>query len=143
MVENDGAYEQAPREELKILERDGAGRKAPPHPEAGIAGMGGAGFPTHVKLAVRNPKKIRYVIVNGTECEPYMTSDYRRMVEEPERLAEGLAMVLSLFERAVGIIAVEDNKRDAITALQLAVRSEARMEVRVSRQNTPRERSGC
>ena len=131
VVENDGAYEQAPREELKSWREMEPGEKLRRIREAGIAGMGGAGFPTHVKLAVRNPKKIRYVIVNGTECEPYMTSDYRRMVEEPERLAEGLAMVLSLFERAVGIIAVEDNKRDAITALQLAVRSEARMEVRV------------
>ena len=131
VVENDGAYEQAPREELKSWREMEPGEKLRRIREAGIAGMGGAGFPTHVKLAVRNPKKIRYVIVNGTECERYMTSGYRRMVEEPERLAEGLAMVVSLFGRAVGIIAVEDNKRDAITALQLAVRSEARMEVRV------------
>ena len=87
--------------------------------------MGGAGFPTHVKLAVRNPKRIRYVIVNGTECEPYMTGDYRRMVEEPEHLVEGLEIVLGFFERAVGILAVEDNKRDAITALQLAVQGGA------------------
>lgn len=51
--------------------------------EAGVVGMGGAGFPTHIKLSVRNPKRIRYVLINGTECEPYMTSDYRRMLESP------------------------------------------------------------
>ena len=131
VVENDGEYEQAPREEMRPWQELEPGERLRRIREAGIVGMGGAGFPTHVKLAVRNPKKIRYVIVNGTECEPYMTSDYRRMVEEPERLVEGLGMVLGLYERAVGIIAVEDNKRDAITALQLAVRSESRMEVRV------------
>ena len=99
--------------------------------KAGIVGMGGAGFPTHVKLAVKNPKKIRTVIVNCSECEPYLTSDYRRMVENPEWLVMGLKMILSLFERAVGIFAIEDSKRDAITSLQLASGKENRMEVKV------------
>ena len=99
--------------------------------EGGVVGMGGAGFPTHIKLSVRNPKRIRYVLINGTECEPYMTSDYRRMLESPECLVEGLRIVLSLFERATGIFAMEDNKRDAITAMQMASGSEPRMEVRV------------
>lgn len=71
------------------------------------------------------------MIVNGTECEPYMTSDYRRMLESTEELVEGLRIVLSLFERATGVFAIEDNKRDAITAIQMASGSESRMEVRV------------
>ena len=131
VVENDGQYEKIPAPEMLSWQEMEPGEKLRRIREAGIVGLGGAGFPTHMKLAVQNPKKIRYVIVNGTECEPYMTGDYRRMVEEPEKLVEGLEMVLSLFERAVGVLALEDNKRDAITALQLAVRKESRVEVRV------------
>lgn len=131
VVENDGAYEKYPAEEIGPWKELEPGERLRRIRDAGVVGMGGAGFPTHVKLAVRNPKRIRYVIVNGTECEPYMTGDYRRMVEEPEHLVEGLEIVLGFFERAVGILALEDNKRDAITALQMAVREEPRMEVRV------------
>ena len=131
VIENDGQYEQVPVPEVTPWRDLEPGERLRRIRDAGIAGMGGAGFPTHIKLAVRNPKRIRYVIVNGTECEPYMTSDYRRMVEEPDHLVEGLGIVLGFFERAVGILAVEDNKRDAITALQLAVQKEPRMEIRV------------
>lgn len=59
--------------------------------------MGGAGFPTFIKLSPKEPEKIDYVIVNCAECEPYLTSDYRRMVEEPEKLINGLKVSLSLF----------------------------------------------
>ena len=48
--------------------------------------MGGAGFPTHVKLAPKNPESIEYILVNGAECEPYLTSDYRRLLEEGEQV---------------------------------------------------------
>ena len=131
VVENDGLYEKMPVPEIKPWQELEVGERLRRIQEAGVVGMGGAGFPTHIKLAVRNPKRIRYVLINGTECEPYMTSDYRRMLESPECLVEGLRIVLSLFERATGIFAVEDNKRDAITAMQLASGSEPRMEVRV------------
>ncbi len=53
--------------------------------EAGITGMGGAGFPTHVKLSPPSGKKIDTIIINGAECEPYITADHRNMVEEPEK----------------------------------------------------------
>ena len=55
---------------------------------AGIVGMGGAGFPTHVKLSPKEPEKIDYIIANCAECEPYLTSDYRRMIEEPEKIVK-------------------------------------------------------
>ncbi|MBE5960770.1 MAG: electron transport complex subunit RsxC [Lachnospiraceae bacterium] len=97
--------------------------------EAGIVGMGGAGFPTHVKLTPENDAAIDYVIVNGSECEPYLTSDYRMMVEEPERIITGLKIVLRLFENAKGVIAVEDNKKDAIAKLTELAASEDRIEV--------------
>ena len=131
VVENDGLYEKMPVSEIKPWQELEVGERLRRIQEAGVVGMGGAGFPTHIKLAVRNPKRIRYVLINGTECEPYMTSDYRRMLESPECLVEGLRIVLSLFERATGIFAMEDNKRDAITAMQMASGSEPRMEVRV------------
>ena len=86
--------------------------------EAGIVGMGGAGFPTHVKLSPKDPNKIEYVIANCAECEPYLTSDYRRMMEEPDKLIGGLKIMLKLFDNAHGILAVEDNKPDCISLLK-------------------------
>lgn len=83
--------------------------------EAGIVGLGGAGFPTHVKLTT--DKKIDYVVVNGAECEPYITADYRLMLEEPEKLLEGINIVLSLFDGAKAVIGIESNKPEAIKSL--------------------------
>lgn len=97
--------------------------------EAGIVGMGGAGFPTHVKLAPKEPDKIDFVIINCAECEPYLTSDYRRMMEEPEKLVEGLKFILRLFDKARGILAVEDNKRDCIKLLRKLTQDEERISV--------------
>lgn len=98
--------------------------------EAGIVGMGGAGFPTHVKITPKNDSKIDYVIVNGAECEPYLTSDYRMMLEEPEKLITGLKIELSLFENAKGIIAIEDNKPDVIKNIKELVKPEENIEVK-------------
>jgi electron transport complex protein RnfC len=97
--------------------------------EAGIVGLGGAGFPTHVKLSPKDDGKIEYVIVNGAECEPYLTSDYRMMIEEPEKIVGGLKIILTLFEQAKGIIAVEDNKPAAIQKLKELTSKEPRIEV--------------
>lgn len=86
--------------------------------KAGVVGMGGAGFPTHVKLSPKDPDKIDYIIANCSECEPYLTSDYRIMLEQPERLVEGLRIEISLFKNARGILAVENNKPDCIKILK-------------------------
>jgi len=98
--------------------------------EAGIVGMGGAGFPTHVKLSPKEPDKIEYVIANCAECEPYLTSDYRRMIEEPHKLVEGLKIILRLFDNAMGILAVEDNKPDCIKILKDLTKDEKRILVK-------------
>jgi len=98
--------------------------------EAGIVGMGGAGFPTHVKLSPKHPKDIEYIIVNGAECEPYLTSDYRRMIESPEVIVEGLNIILSLFENAKGIIAIEDNKMDAIIKMRGYIKNYDRISIK-------------
>ncbi len=82
--------------------------------EAGIVGLGGAGFPAAVKLAPKDPDKIDHLIINGAECEPYLTSDYRLMLERGEALIAGCRLLLRLFPNAVCRICIEDNKPEAI-----------------------------
>lgn len=96
---------------------------------AGIVGLGGAGFPNHVKLMPKDAAAIDYVIVNGAECEPYLTSDYRMMLECPEKIVEGVKIILQLFDNAKGVIAVENNKPEGIAKLQKLVEKEDRIEV--------------
>lgn len=97
--------------------------------EAGIVGLGGAGFPTNVKLTPKDDNAIDYVIVNAAECEPYLTSDYRVMLEEPEKLVGGLKVMLQLFDNAKGVIGIEENKPEAIKILTELVKDEPRIEV--------------
>lgn len=82
--------------------------------ESGIVGLGGAGFPTGVKLSPKNPKNIDTIIINGAECEPYLTSDYRLMIEKADEIVKGVIAVLKLFDAAKVVIAIEKNKPDAI-----------------------------
>lgn len=96
---------------------------------AGVVGMGGAGFPTHVKLSPKEPDKIEFIIANCAECEPYLTADYRRMLENPEELIGGMKIVLRLFDHAKGILGVEDNKPDCIQKLKELTKDEERIEV--------------
>lgn len=105
--------------------------------EAGIVGMGGAGFPTNVKLTPKEPDKIEYVLVNGAECEPYLTSDYRQMLECSEEIVGGLKVILKLFDKAKGLICIEDNKPEAIAKMQAAVANESRIEVKVLKTKYP------
>ncbi len=130
IIENDGLFEEveyAPVKPFAELTRDEIVNQIK---EAGIIGMGGAGFPTHVKLSPKEPEKIDYVIANCAECEPYLTSDYRRMLEEPEKLIGGMKIELSLFPNAKGILAVEDNKPDCIAKLKELTKDEPKIEVR-------------
>lgn len=119
IVENDGQYlvdksigpkgdleKLTPEEIIKIVR------------EAGVVGMGGAGFPTHVKLSPPKEKKIDYVIVNGAECEPYLTSDHRVLLESPDTVLFGLKAVMRVFGLESGYIAIEQNKPDAILKIE-------------------------
>ena len=99
--------------------------------EAGIVGMGGAAFPTHVKLTPKDENSITHVIINAAECEPYLTSDYRMMLEEPQNLITGLKVILSLFDNAKGVIAIEDNKPDCIETLDKLLTSEDKQKISV------------
>ena len=137
VIENDGLYEEVDWQPVKPLEELTREEKIELIREAGIVGMGGAGFPTAVKLSPKEPEKIEYVIVNCAECEPYLTSDYRKMLEEPERLIGGLKIALSLFENARGILAVEDNKPDCITRLKYLTRDENKITVKALKTKYP------
>lgn len=137
IIENDGLYEEigfSGKKSLDAVKREeivGLVR------EAGIVGMGGAGFPTHVKLSPKEPEKIDVVIANCAECEPYLTSDYRRMLEEPEKLVGGLKIILKLFPNAHGILAVEDNKPDCISLLKQHTRDEPKISVKALKTKYP------
>ena len=87
---------------------------------AGVVGLGGAGFPTHVKLNPPKDTPIDHILINAAECEPYLTCDYRLMLEEPERIVRGLQIMLKLHPNAKGVIGIEMNKPKAIEAMTKA-----------------------
>lgn len=129
VVENDGKYEEVegihPKDytsmtsdEIRSVIRD-----------AGVVGKGGACFPTVVKLSPPPSSHIEYIIVNGAECEPYLTCDHRLMVEFPSEIVEGIRIVQRLFPRARGIIAIEDNKPEAIACMKKVIRGIPNIEV--------------
>ena len=129
VVENDGEYQEVEYTPAKPLDKLTKEEILNLIGEAGIVGMGGAGFPTKVKLSPKEPEKIEYVIANCAECEPYITADYRRMLENPEEFVSGMKVVLKLFDNAKGIFGVEDNKPDCIAKLKELTKDEPRMEV--------------
>ena len=85
---------------------------------AGVVDTASHGEPVCKKLDVKEPNKIRHIIVNCAECEPYLTSKYRCAVERPEWIVEGLRIVLKMFPNAKGILAIESEQQEAITSLQ-------------------------
>jgi electron transport complex protein RnfC len=87
----------------------------------GVVGLGGAAFPTHVKLKVPEGKKIDTVVVNGCECEPYLTTDHRVMVEQPKAVLYGAWIAMRALGAAKAVIGIEDNKPDAVDALRDAI----------------------
>ena len=118
VIENDGLYtpvdgfgeersfQSLSREEILSIIRD-----------AGIVGMGGAGFPTAVKLSPENYAQLDVLIINAAECEPYLTSDHRLMLERPDELLGGIRVLLKLLPNARAVIGIEDNKPDAVKLL--------------------------
>ena len=97
--------------------------------EAGIAGMGGAAFPTHVKISPPPEKKIDTVILNGCECEPYLTADHRIMLERHEDCLFGLKAIMRATGAKRGYIGIEDNKKDAISLIRYSTEAENSIEV--------------
>ena len=129
VIENDQQYQEVEYQEARLedLTKEEILNRIK---EGGVVGMGGAGFPTHVKLAPKDPSRIEYILVNGAECEPYITSDYRRMIEEPEKVVKGLQVILALFDSAKGYICIEDNKPDCVAKMKELVKDIDRIEVK-------------
>jgi electron transport complex protein RnfC len=88
--------------------------------QAGLVGLGGAAFPSHVKFKVPEGQPIRHVVINGCECEPYLTCDHRLMVERPDAVMRGTEIIMAQVGAEHGTIAIENNKPDAIAALRAA-----------------------
>ncbi|MCD6418869.1 electron transport complex subunit RsxC [bacterium] len=118
VIENDGedtpAEELTPHSDWQNLPRDEFAKIAA---EAGIVGMGGAMFPTNVKLSPPKDKPIDNVIINGAECEPYLTADHRAMLEFPEKIIEGTQMIAYALGAERIIIGIENNKLDAVARM--------------------------
>lgn len=139
VVENDGKYremdfgdfvEADDLENRQILARIMS---------AGVVDTASQGEPVHYKLDVKEPQKIRHVIVNCAECEPYLTSKYRCAVERPEWIIEGLRILLKLFPNAKGILAIEDNRQEAITSLQKIMADSNNMKIIPMKQKYPQD----
>ena len=143
VVENDEKYETVEFQSVQSLDTLSKEEILKRIAEAGVIGQGGAGFPTHVKLAPKEPEKIEYVLVNGAECEPYLTSDYRRMLEQPEWIIGGLKCILKLFDNAKGYICIEDNKPDCIAKMTEMVKDEPKIEVRTLKTKYPQGAERC
>ncbi len=119
VIENDGenrwrdgvGYD---KDYLQLAKKDILGRIQ----AAGLAGMGGATFPTHVKLSPPPEKKIDTLLLNGAECEPYLTSDHRLMLEEPEKILRGMEILVKVLGAETAAIGVENNKMDAVKTLR-------------------------
>lgn len=97
--------------------------------EAGIVGMGGATFPTHIKISPPSDKHIDTVILNGAECEPYLTADHRLMLENPEDVVYGLYVLMKALDVKKGYVGIEVNKLDAIESIEKEVKKYSNIEV--------------
>ena len=130
VIENDGKYEMAEGIGTALdYENMSNADICAAIKAAGVVGLGGAGFPTHIKLAPPPDKKIDYIIINAAECEPYLTCDYRVMLEQPEKIIRGLKIMLKLHPNAKGVIGIENNKPEAIKVMSDLVKDIPNMEV--------------
>ena len=97
--------------------------------DAGIVGMGGATFPTHVKLSPPKEKNIDVVVLNGAECEPYLTADHRLMLESPEDIVLGLQVIMKILDVKKGYIGIEDNKPECLKVMEDSAKTDSNIEV--------------
>lgn len=97
--------------------------------ETGVVGLGGAAFPTHVKMKLPEGKRVDTIVVNGCECEPYLTADHRVMLEQPAGVLEGARIAIKALGAERAIVGVEDNKADAIEALRKAAARFSNIEI--------------
>jgi len=129
VIENDGKEEWAALKDNPDYIKLSAEELKEKVKAAGIVGMGGAAFPTLVKLSPPKEKPIDSVIINGAECEPYLTADYRLMIEKPSEVIEGLKILMRILGVNKGFVGIESNKPDAIEKMKDAAKNEANIQV--------------
>lgn len=129
IIENDNTYEEISYEKHDNYEKLSKDELLSIIKEAGIVGLGGACFPTHVKLNPPKDSEIDTIIINGAECEPYLTCDHRLMLEKSEEIAEGLKILTFMFPKVKVYVGIEDNKKDAIEVMKKAVSGISNVEV--------------
>lgn len=136
-IENDGKYDVDGSIEEKNLDLLSPEAIVEVIREAGIVGMGGAAFPTHVKLSPPPGKSIDTIILNGAECEPYLTTDHRLMIERSEDIIYGLKVIMKALNVQNAYVGIEDNKQDAIEAMKKAIRDHSNIEIKVLKTKYP------
>lgn len=136
-IHNDFADEWVELHPLGSVETVDPALIIPAIKNAGICGLGGASFPTHVKLSIKPEQKCDYIIANGAECETHLTCDHRLMVENPVRVVDGLRAAMRAINVKEGIIAIEDNKPDAIEAMRKACQGREGVRVQVLKTKYP------
>ena len=127
VIESDG--EMTPDPSLSPVAVSTAKELADAARACGLVGLGGAGFPTSVKLAA-DPAKVEYILLNGAECEPYITSDTRTMLDRTEELIAGMKLLRDLYSAAV-IVGIERNKPEAVKKIREAIAGEEGLSVKV------------
>ena len=105
--------------------------------QAGLTGMGGAGFPTYIKMNTPEQKPVEALVVNGAECEPYLTADHRMMAEQSERIIRGILYAMKAVSTTRALVGIEDNKPDAIEQMKLAAAEHPEIEVMPMRTKYP------
>jgi len=122
LLENDGKYESLPFARRDDIEGLSGQELINIVKDAGIVGLGGAAFPTHVKLNIPEGKNVENLIINGAECEPYLTCDHRLMVEKTNKILRGIHIIAGILGVKNIFLAIEENKLSAIFAMEKAVR---------------------
>jgi electron transport complex protein RnfC len=97
--------------------------------DSGIVGLGGATFPSHVKLDLKNDNKVDCLIINGVECEPYLTADHRLMLEKADEIIVGIQILMHALHINEAVIGIENNKKDAVAVLKKAAKDDKRIKV--------------
>lgn len=136
-IHNDFADEWVELHPLGSVETVDPALIIPAIKNAGICGLGGASFPTHVKLSIKPEQKCDCIIANGAECETHLTCDHRLMLENPVRVVDGLCAAMRAINVKEGIIAIEDNKPDAIEAMRKACQGREGVRVQVLKTKYP------
>ncbi len=122
IIENDNLYEEEKKVSHDDFSKLSKEEIVKIIKESGIVGLGGACFPTHIKLTPPDDSKIDYIVINACECEPYLTSNHRIMLEYSNEIASGLKVLHHMFPKANIVIGIEDNKKDAIEIMSKSIK---------------------